>query len=76
MAQDKKFVEEITPMDQDFTQWYTDVIKKAELVDYSSVRLHGHKALRVCDLGEYPEGTGFQVQADRARERLYAHVHP
>ena len=38
MAQDKKFVEEITPMDQDFTQWYTDVIKKAELVDYSSVR--------------------------------------
>jgi len=37
MAQDKKFVEEITPMDQDFTQWYTDVIKKAELVDYSSV---------------------------------------
>jgi prolyl-tRNA synthetase len=38
MAQDKKFVEEITPMDQDFTQWYTDVIKKADLVDYSSVR--------------------------------------
>ena len=28
MAQDTKFVEEITPMDQDFTQWYTDVVKK------------------------------------------------
>ncbi len=38
MAHDKKFVEEITSMDQDFTQWYTDVIKKADLVDYSSVR--------------------------------------
>jgi len=38
MAQDKKFVEEITSRDVDFTQWYTDVIKKADLVDYSSVR--------------------------------------
>ncbi len=38
MAKDKKFVEEITSMNQDFTQWYTDVIKKADLVDYSSVR--------------------------------------
>lgn len=38
MSQDKKFVEEITSMDEDFTQWYTDVIKKADLADYSSVR--------------------------------------
>ncbi len=38
MAQDKKLVEEITSMSQDFTQWYTDVIKKADLVDYASVR--------------------------------------
>ncbi len=38
MAQDKKFVEEITSMEVDFTQWYTDVIKKADMVDYSSVR--------------------------------------
>jgi len=38
MAQDKKFVEEITSRDVDFAQWYTDVIKKADLVDYSSVR--------------------------------------
>ncbi|MCM8711660.1 proline--tRNA ligase [Clostridium sp. SYSU_GA19001] len=35
---EKKFVEAITPMDEDFAQWYTDVVKKAELVDYSSVR--------------------------------------
>ncbi|MFO7637239.1 MAG: proline--tRNA ligase [Clostridia bacterium] len=38
MTTEKKFVEEITPMDQDFAQWYTDIIKKADLVDYSSVR--------------------------------------
>ena len=34
----KKFVEAITSMDVDFAQWYTDVVKKAELCDYSSVR--------------------------------------
>ena len=36
--QGKKLVEEITPMDVDFAQWYTDIIKKADLVDYASVR--------------------------------------
>ncbi|MFD4706319.1 proline--tRNA ligase [Gottfriedia sp. NPDC058432] len=34
----KKFVEAITDMDVDFAQWYTDIVKKAELVDYSSVK--------------------------------------
>ncbi|NQD64664.1 proline--tRNA ligase [Bacillus haikouensis] len=34
----KKFVKDVTGMDEDFAQWYTDVVKKAELVDYSSVR--------------------------------------
>lgn len=34
----KKFVEAITSIDKDFAQWYTDVVKKAELVDYSSVK--------------------------------------
>jgi prolyl-tRNA synthetase len=38
MSNDKKLVEAITSMNDDFTQWYTDVIKKADLVDYSSVR--------------------------------------
>jgi prolyl-tRNA synthetase len=38
MGKEKKFVEEITAMEQDFAQWYTDVVKKADLVDYSSVR--------------------------------------
>jgi len=38
MSKDKKFVEAITPRDVDFAQWYTDIVKKADLVDYSSVR--------------------------------------
>lgn len=35
---EKKLVEAITARDEDFAQWYTDVVKKAELVDYSSVK--------------------------------------
>ena len=38
MGNNKKMVEEITSMSEDFAQWYTDVVKKAELVDYASVR--------------------------------------
>lgn len=39
MAKDqKKMVEAITSMDEDFAKWYTDVVKKAELIDYSSVK--------------------------------------
>ena len=38
MAKDKKLVESITSMQEDFAQWYTDVVKKAELIDYSSVK--------------------------------------
>lgn len=35
---DKKMVEAITPMEEDFAQWYTDVVKKAELIEYTSVK--------------------------------------
>ncbi len=38
MAGDKKLVEAITSMSDDFAQWYTDVVKKAELMGYSSVK--------------------------------------
>ncbi len=38
MAKEKKMVEAITAMETDFAQWYTDVVKKAELVDYASVK--------------------------------------
>ena len=38
MAKDKKLVEAITSMEEDFAQWYTDVVKKADLIDYTSVK--------------------------------------
>ncbi|MBR6558307.1 MAG: proline--tRNA ligase [Clostridia bacterium] len=38
MAADKKMVEQITSMDVDFAKWYTDIVKKADLIDYSSVK--------------------------------------
>ena len=38
MAQNKKMVEAITSRDEDFAKWYTDIVKKAELVDYSGVK--------------------------------------
>ncbi|MBQ3102759.1 MAG: proline--tRNA ligase, partial [Oscillospiraceae bacterium] len=37
MAKEKK-VAAITARDADFTQWYTDVCTKAELIDYSSIK--------------------------------------
>ncbi len=38
MSENKKLVEAITPINEDFTQWYTDICLKAELADYSSVK--------------------------------------
>ncbi|MCL2351704.1 MAG: proline--tRNA ligase [Firmicutes bacterium] len=33
-----KFVRSITSRDEDFAQWYTDIVKKADMADYSSVK--------------------------------------
>lgn len=38
MSKEKKLVDEITSMDVDFAKWYTDIVKKARLMDYSSIR--------------------------------------
>ena len=39
MAKDnKKLVQAITSQEENFAQWYTDVVKKAELIEYSSVK--------------------------------------
>ncbi len=41
MANEKKMdkkVEQITDMEVDFAQWYTDICRKAELVEYASVK--------------------------------------
>jgi prolyl-tRNA synthetase len=34
----KKLVSEITSRGEDFAKWYTDIVKKAELIEYSSVK--------------------------------------
>ena len=38
MSNDKKMVEAITPMDVDFARWYTDIVKKADLIEYTSIK--------------------------------------
>ena len=38
MGKQEKLVKEITDMQEDFAKWYTDIVKKAQLMDYSSVR--------------------------------------
>ena len=38
MAKNEKLVASITSMDEDFAQWYTDIVKKAELIEYTSVK--------------------------------------
>jgi prolyl-tRNA synthetase len=38
MSNEKQFVREITPQSEDFSRWYIDVIKKADLMSYSPVR--------------------------------------
>ena len=44
LRQEKEFVEEITPKSVDYSQWYIDVILKAEMMDYAPVR--GFMAIR------------------------------
>lgn len=34
----KKLVEKITSMDEDFAQWYTDIVKNAHLAEYSGIK--------------------------------------
>ena len=50
-------VEEITPRDVDFAKWYTDVVKKTDLVDYSSVR--------ICNLGKHTKYIEQKIQRNR-----------
>ena len=38
MADQKKMVEDITSMDEDFAKWYTDICRKAELIEYTSIK--------------------------------------
>ena len=38
MAESEKYVEEIADQEDDFSRWYNQVVRKAELADYSPVR--------------------------------------
>ena len=65
MAKDKKLVEAITSMEEDFAQWYTDVVRKAELIDYSSVK--GCMILRPAEVMPFAE-TGKKVYRQRKKK--------
>lgn len=38
MADNRDFVKEITNIDEDFAQWYTDIVRKAQLADYTDTK--------------------------------------
>lgn len=61
MGKNKKMVEAITSMDVDFAQWYTDVVIKAGLIDYSNV-----KGCMVIKPAGYAIWELIQAQLDRA----------
>ncbi|MCM1184204.1 MAG: proline--tRNA ligase [Roseburia sp.] len=64
MAEDKKLVEAITSMEEDFAQWYTDIVKKAELCSYSGV-----KGCMVIKPAGYAIWEQIQTQLDAAFKR-------
>lgn len=65
---EQNFVKEITPMEEDFSQWYTDVVLKTEMADYAPVR--GCMVIRPYGYGVWE---GIQRVADR-RFRETGHV--
>ena len=66
MKKDDKLVQEITSREVDFAKWYTDIVRKAELIDYSSVRGCMCAApLWLCHLGEHSEDSGRKIQGAR-----------
>ena len=65
MAKEKKLVEGITSRDTDFAQWYTDVVKKAELVEYSNV-----KGCMIIRPGGYAIWENIQKELNRFSEEI------
>jgi prolyl-tRNA synthetase len=53
---DKEFVREITPKSVDFSQWYIDVILKAQLMDYAPIK--GFMAFRPAGFALWEKGAG------------------
>ena len=54
MSNKKEFVKDITDIDEDFAQWYTDIVLKTELADYTeakgfiSIRPYGYAIWCLC----------------------------
>ncbi len=64
---DEGFVTEITKQSVDFSRWYIDVVRKAELADYSPVKgCMVIRPVRLCDLGVHPARARRAHQGDRA----------
>ena len=62
MAKEKKMVEAITSMEEDFAQWYTDVVKKGGAVRLCQRKgLHGYQTGRLRYLGADPEAAGREI---------------
>ena len=57
MAKEKKLVQSITSRDEDFAQWYTDVVREAKLCDYSGVKGCELSSERICNMGKYSVGS-------------------
>ena len=53
MGDNKNFVKDITNIEEDFAQWYTDIVLKAELADYTNVRIYINSSLWIWNMGKY-----------------------
>ena len=60
MGDNKNFVKDITNIEEDFAQWYTDIVLKAELADYTNVK--GFIAIRPYGYGIWEN---IQAYADK-----------
>ena len=65
MAKEKKLVEAITSMEEDFAQWYTDIVRNAKLASYSNV-----KGFTVFEPNGYAIWENIQAVADKRFKEL------
>jgi prolyl-tRNA synthetase len=68
---------EITPQSQDFARWYVDVVRRAELADYSPVK--GCMVIRPYGYAIWEAdaaGARSPLQGHRPRQRVLSAVHP
>lgn len=53
-----KELKELTKRDVNYSQWYNDLVVKADLAEQSAVlRLYGYKTLRICNMGKNAAST-------------------